>query len=288
MHTGKGSAQKLPATRSSPRNVSPLDLKGQRSPTAGTPSPNRPSLHSPNALSDPNSLKKKIKKSGCPCGRSSAGKDWVVVCSDNNCKQSWHSSCGNLKGANCLNQAQVENLTKQWQCPWCFVAPYTKPASHPSAVNESCLLEKALSCTMIQNITDSVKESIKNSSSTVDISGLEARLADLTKEIKDFKESSTLTIPQARTPVPRLSTPIHKEKVLECQEKPYETIKENFLANDEMAYVTDLLGYLKDSADFVLERGHSVKMYGEPYSYTFFIKYIKIFSNYTEQQSMKK
>ena len=36
----------------------------------------------------------------------------------------------------------------------------------------------------------------------------------------------------------------------------------------KFCFLTDLLGYLKDSVDFVLERGHSVKMHGEPYSDT--------------------
>ncbi len=57
-------------------------------------------------------------------------------------------------------------------------------------------------------------------------------------------------------------------KTLVCPEKPWELHKDNFLSTDEVSSMVDLLGYLKDGGDFVKERGHSVKLYGQPYAYT--------------------
>ena len=150
---------KSTGNRSSPRNLKLLDITAASSPSSSVvasptavSSPNRVSLSSPKDASlfndslDSNSKKKKPKKSACPCGRSSAGRDWVMVCSASDCKQHWHSSCANLKGANSLSQQQVEALTRPWQCPWCFTSPFPKSGSHSSTLNESSLLEKALSC----------------------------------------------------------------------------------------------------------------------------------------------
>ena len=177
-----------------------------------------------------------------------------------------------MKGTNAFTKAQeaiVKKIGKAWLCPWCFTVPFVKPAKHPSTANDETLLERTLSCTVIQNLLDEVKKSSENSSLPIDVSGIENRLDLLSKEIKEFKDSSRdSSASKARTPFASSNTPIHEEVVMDCPEKPYETISQNFLASEVMDHVTDLFGYLRDNGDFIMERGHGVKLYGEPYSYT--------------------
>ena len=131
-------------------------------------------------------------------------------------------------------------------------------------MNEISLIEKALSSAAYQNLTDSVMDLLKNSPPAVDLSSMEARLDELTTEIKSFKESSS----RPKTPPAAIRSPIHEKIVLDCKEKPYECYEENFLDGDNLDSVVDLLGYLKSSASFLPEKGHEVKLFGEPYSYT--------------------
>ena len=257
--------QKLAGARVSPRNLRKLDINKDSSPSSGIPSsPNNLSLMSP----DSPIPSKKPKKGACPCGRSSSGRDWLVICSENNCKQHWHTSCANLKGANPLSQAQVDNLTKQWLCPWCYTVPFAKPGNHSSTLNEISLIEKALSSAAYQNITDSITDLLKSSPpAAIDLTNMETRLEELTKEVKDFKESSLRPFVPNQTP--NLCTPtFHEKRTLDCKEKAYECYRENFLGEDDFGSINDLLGYLKDNGSFIPERGHEVILYGEPYSYT--------------------
>ena len=61
---------------------------------------------------------------------------------------------------------------------------------------------------------------------------------------------------------------VHEKRVFDCKEKPYECYKQDFLGEDDLGSVIDFLGYLKDSAGFMPEKGHEVKLFGEPYFYT--------------------
>ena len=260
--------QKNAGARISPRNLQKLDLSKDSSPSsAGILSPNNISILSSDS---PIPVKRKTKKSACPCGRSSNGRDWLVVCSESNCKQHWHSSCGNLKGANTLTQTQVDNLTKQWLCPWCYSVPFARPGNHASTLNEISLIEKALSSAAYQNLTDSVMDALKNSPPTaVDLTSMEARLEELTQEIKNFKEFSSRPFAPSQTPIISMSkAAVHEKRDISCEEDPYECYKPDFLNQEDFSSVNDLLGYLKDSASFIPEKGHEVILYGEPYSYT--------------------
>ena len=105
--------------RSSPRN-SPVGSPS--SPLATTLSPYSDKFST--STSD-QKLKGKPKKTTCPCGMTSEGKDWKLKCIT--CKQQWHTSCANMKGANQLSQAQVDLILKHWQCPWCFTCAFPQP-----------------------------------------------------------------------------------------------------------------------------------------------------------------
>ena len=275
----KGTGKKAGDTRSSPRiNASPLtDLKDQSSPSGIlSPTTRRNSVSSPTtSLTELGSAgkgnkKKKLKKYDCPCGRSSDGKDWVLECCNTSCRQGWHSSCAGLKGINSLTEAQVVFITKTWQCPWCYTVPFARPGSHPSSLQETSLIKETLSASLYQNLAETITESIKAVSGTVDLSPIESQLKELTANIEEFKKSSKWKTSHARTPTSQLSTPVHVhvERAMECPEMPYESVRENFLDSEDLDYLKDLLGYLKDSGDFVSERGHGVKLFGEPYTYT--------------------
>lgn len=210
--------------------------------------------------------KQKIIKNLCPCGNSSEGKDWLLVCCD--CKQNWHASCCNMKGANKVSQESLDCILKLWQCPWCYVVPFKRPSRHQSFINESSLLEKTMSCSIIQEITESIRESMKET--TVDISGLEAKLENLQKEVQSFKSeisTATVQLPPVPFTVSLDRPPPTTQRALKCPETPFEKYQDNFLPDDELQSLGDLLGYLKSSGDFIDEAGHSVYLYGEPYAY---------------------
>ena len=143
-----------------------------------------------------------------------------------------------------------------------------KPDNHSSALNESSLLEKALSCSIVQNLKESFKDTIQNTSPAVDLSSLEDRLDKLSQEIKEFKETPSRVLSSDPHLTIHHMVPVHKEKILNCPEKPYELYRENILTSDEIDSLNDLLGYLRDNGDFISEKGHSVRLYGQPYSYT--------------------
>jgi hypothetical protein len=102
-------------------SVRPSTLSLRSSPRGLTPNYSRPGSPSPLAAvpSEADTLRSSprvVKKGSCPCGKSSAGKDWILVCC--NCNQKWHSSCPNQKGTEFLTQAQVDKMLKTWPCPW--------------------------------------------------------------------------------------------------------------------------------------------------------------------------
>ena len=138
-------------------------------------------------------------------------------------------------------------------------------------MNESSLLENTVTSALIQNITESLEETIKAKIPSIDKANMESRLESLTKEILDFKEHSAPVHQGIHRTDPfyeRHPIAPPPRKVLDCQEEPFELYRDDYLSSDDFDALVDLLGYLKSSADFVPEKGHSVKLYGEPYSYT--------------------
>ena len=256
-----------PATKASVR-IANRRLSGNQSPHQ---SPSNSREQSPSQGSGAESKSKRSKKSSCPCGGSTSGKDWLFKCSE--CHQNWHASCGNLKGTNSLSQAVVDKISKEWMCPWCWVCPYVKPGSHSSSLNEASLLEKTLTCSLLQKLTDTVTSSIEKSVPTpIDISGLESQLTVLSLEVQELRElSSRSTGPVEPNPDPindvKEPLPIPRQ-TLKSPVQPYELYKEKYLSQDHADSLMDILGYLKDGGDFVPERGHGVVQYGVPYGYT--------------------
>jgi hypothetical protein len=169
-----------------------------------------------------------------------------------------------LKGSGSLTQTQIDSILKFWQCPWCFTAPFPKPGSHTSSLKEIALIEKTLSSSLYQNVAESITESIKAISNTIDFSPIETQLEKLTSNLEEFKMQRATS----SHPSPDRSPPVHTKVVMDSPERPFDLHKENFLTGDELEQMKDLLGSLKDGGDFVNEKGHSVKIYGQAYSYT--------------------
>ena len=217
-----------------------------------------------------------IKLKACPCGNSSEGKEWLMVCTD--CKQSWHGSCANLKGAVKLNKSGIDALSKTWLCPWCFACPFQRPSNHPSALNHQRLLDASVSGTISQELTDSIADAVKRSVPVIDFSSIKDGLMELGKNIAELKTqriSSNDSEHQSgqrfddSCPVSRPATQLPREPVqLECPESPYAHHSDNFLEDDELNEVEGFLAELKASGSLQRENGHSTALFGSPYRYT--------------------
>ena len=135
--------------RFSPRNVSPAQSRsGSPSPLITTPTDSMsPNLSSVSHISESDldvsgisgqnqvtGKRKQIKLKSCPSGNSSEGRDWTMVCTD--CKQWWHGSCANVKGASKLKKPDIDSISKTWLCHWCYVCPYQRPENRPSALKQ--------------------------------------------------------------------------------------------------------------------------------------------------------
>ena len=227
--------------------------------------------------------KQRANKGNCPCRASSEGQEWVLKCC--RCLQHWHASCSNLKGANQIEQQTgLDAILQHWECPWCYTCIFPRPKTHPSAKKEKVLAEETIICStavqlnesallensLLQKITESVKETIERSIPSVDITSLNARLEDLNSEIQEFKGRKNASPQHNYRQQPKAVNPSASptKRNLKCPEKPYEQYKDLYLTNEELSSVGDLLGYLKDSGDFIEENGHSVRLYGESYRYT--------------------
>ena len=210
------------------------------------------------------SSSRKSKKKTCPCGGSTEGKDWVVNCSQ--CSQTWHSSCCNLKGTNSLSRVDTDKIVKYWQCPWCYTCAFPRPGTHPAAKSEKALTDKLLSCTAIQQINETVAETIKKALLPVSQVTRPTTLAfsepdgHMAIEPMGYSGSNGTGHPGTKT------LPPDRHIKLNCEEQPYIDYKKDYLPQ---LGLNNVRSFLDQSADkFVLENGHSVMQLGVPYSYT--------------------
>ena len=268
--------------RQSPRNVSRLALGDRASSPKSGARPNSP-LASPNGsspkvipesplsplaqtlspMSDKLSafkssdVKKKSRSSRtvCPCGVSSEGKDWNLVCSS--CKQNWHSSCANLKGTNTLKEGQVKAILVHWQCPWCFQCAFSPPDSHVSAKNNQTLLSNTVSCTVLQQISESVTKVVSNS---LPAPGL------LTNQISELKQQVDDLSKKPGGSVSALAQP-EKKVYMVAPEPPFQQYLEDYLEEPVLEETMKFLTEQIEMKRFAQENGHAVLCFGEPYTY---------------------
>ena len=248
-------------SRSSPRNISPLvhcsskkRLNSPSSPTIGSPcSPLATTLSPSSDIDSERKKKKPNKKSVCPCGLSSTGKDWLLVCGS--CKQTWHSSCANLKGTNNLDQNHIDTILEHWLCPWCFQCPFTPPNTHQSVVNGSTLLNNTISCSVLQQISESVSDVVAKSLPQ-----------SLTSQINELSHKVQKVHDLSRKPV-NVQAPEEPKIYRITPEPPYQHYSEDCL---EEQLLEETMSFLKEQVEqkrFTLENGHSVLSFGEPYTY---------------------
>jgi alkylated DNA repair dioxygenase AlkB len=197
--------------------------------------------------------KKKGGKAVCPCGMSSAGRDWNFKCCT--CKQVWHTSCANLKGANDLSKPQADTIMAQWQCPWCFKCPFNPPDSHISVKNGKILHDSTVTCSVLQQISESVTDVVSKTLPGT----LSTQINQLSQQVQDLsnKPSSVDIRPEPEPPKVHLVAP----------EPPYGQYLENFLDSDLLKQAMKFLSEQVEQERFKPENGHSVLSFGESYTY---------------------
>ena len=135
---------------------------------------------------NPKTPQKKTVKKNCPCGKSSGGQSWLLTCLD--CNQAWHQSCAGLKAD--LSKAAVDSLLKTWQCPWCYICPFTRPDTHISLKNAQNVKENVVIASTIQRITEVMSE--QNEQLSVLIRNLEGRLSSVNSDIDVIRGTQDL------------------------------------------------------------------------------------------------
>ena len=270
-----GSRRNSPTTlnipsRHSPRNISPLAI-GPHSRTASPKggkassplaSPLQSPVGSPTALNKTEKslntsgplLANKTKRGTCPCNVSSEGLEWVFQCTD--CRQRWHASCANLKGTNDLTQENVNSIQEYWLCPWCYSCCFPRPTSHPAAKKENTLAERTITCSTIQQITDTVSEVISQKLPN----SLPTQLNQLSRDVQDLKKPSPYIREPAYNPTPPPATLISPEE-------PYKIYQEDFVNDEEESGILGFLTKCLADRKFATENGHSVLSFGAKYSY---------------------
>lgn len=212
-------------------------------------------------IPDPKVKEKKNRqtKKNCPCGGSSQGLSWLLSC--NTCKQSWHTTCVNLKADN-IPKTVIDSILKHWNCPWCWVCPIPPPPKHPS----SHLQSTALSDTICHNISSYIDEKMTDLSQSRPeplLDSIKDQLATLTDAVKN------LTSQNFMDPAENLYEIQETAKLdLQCAEKPVGDYRADYLPEDESQ---ETLKFLKTSLlnnTFKKKRGHSVIIYGEEYKYS--------------------
>ena len=186
----------------------------------------------------------------CACAKSDID-SWKLVCSK--CKQTWHSSCANLKGA----PEKLITSLELWLCPWCFVTPVPKPQSYFSeSVIEADGTAIYNFSKEFQNLSNSVTKTVnkKFEELTKKLEKLEPQLkSDTMTELNndhdlDFNNSGKLAQPS--------SCDAHGECYIN-------EISEQFLDENSCNELKTFF----ETCEFTPEKGHSVISFGESYRY---------------------
>ena len=268
---------KQPKARSSPRGSVPSSpaISPASSP-AGSP-PVRtffPDISNPNSPcssdNEPNQKKSRIKKSQCPCGQSSGGESWLLSCSS--CNQTWHNGCAGLK-CSAFTKPVLESLAKKWQCPWCYVCPFPRPATHKGAKDGQTLLSETAVASLIVNVTEKLAESVTSSLQPTyekTVSSIENQLKSLTNEINEFKQKSVHVLNnQPPSDTFGLSSPSEPITLtVKCDEKPVLDDRLDYLNVDDISEISTHLKECQDQELFKSKNGRSTISYGVQYTYS--------------------
>jgi hypothetical protein len=119
------------------------------------------------------------------------------------------------------------------------------------------LAEKALACSSIQQIADSVSEVISKTLPST----LPTQLNQLTKDVQDLKQPSPCTREPGFNPVP-------PPAALFSPEPAYKIYKEDILSGQEEKGALDFFKKCVADNKFKAENSHSVLLFGMKYQYT--------------------
>ena len=219
----------------------------------------------------------KTQLAKCPCLKSNE-KHWKIKCS--NCKQVWHTACCNLV-AKSLTEKILDELEKDWSCPWCFVAPFLRPLNHPSTKNESKLFGTVVAGVISDTVADCVDECLTTKTESIKLSlekcvteAIDAHVQKFDSEMKELKKSIEEGV--AKSQHSSNSSPsssrshVLNEGIFQTTSNPtnptnhIEDYVEKFLNGEEAKEAEEMLSRLQ----FSKVKGREVASFGENYSYT--------------------
>ena len=199
----------------------------------------------------------------CPCTTSNE-RSWKIKCSC--CKQVWHASCCNLV-AKGIDDKLITDLEKQWACPWCYVAPFLRPVSHPSTQIESKLFGSVVSGVITESVATTIEDCLAAKTAELQLSveksvadAVDVALQKLSGDLKEAVTSSSLSSPHVPSsdsgvvhPTPRSNPTNHIDDYVEA-----------FLTEGEALEAKEALSQV----NFIKVNGREVASFGETYSYT--------------------
>ena len=219
-------------------------------------------------------------KEECPCAQS-LGEYWLILCSNKQCNQRWHTHCSNLPGP--CSENEVNSLTDNgWLCPWCFSSTFPQPKNHPVKKQDASLFSAAT----VSNLCEAIKETLvadiiptmipDNSSKTENLTtelnqlyqSIKGDLNNLQEEVERFNKGSC-SVGSIDNSQPH-EDQLHKEPSVTMspsEEPPYTSLTEDFLEED---LLTQLNTYVNSVGDKFLETAKNRKtLYFGEYGYKY-------------------
>ena len=237
-----------------------------------------------------------INYSKCPCGNHDEN-SWKMKCT--RCPQEWHSRCVNLKGIKEEFVVQLED----WLCPLCFTAPgvtqrqnqqlESLQLSIASLSDKNIDLEQTINrmdekFSSLLSDTDEIRELSKLTSGklvklddievhiqhrTLQDGQIDEKLRSMRSQLSELQTSidelkNTQPPPFQPTPGPD-PPPTPSPPILDRLPTPDgilpATYNEEFI---DATVVESVTNFLSSEGKFNDENGHSVQLFGHPYSYT--------------------
>ena len=101
---------------------------------------------------------KKAARDRCPClqpGEDDPGVYYKLVCTVEDCNQTWHTNCANWKGEEIPEQLLLS--VDDWECPWCYQCPYPRPKNHAMTKKSKSLLTISMTNSICESVSTSLE-----------------------------------------------------------------------------------------------------------------------------------
>ncbi len=211
--------------------------------------------------------KRRANLSNCPCRLSTGGSSYYLKCS--HCKQSWHTSCANLKGE--LTDKVVTSLEKTWQCPWCFVSIHPRPKNHKSSKLDSVLQSTSQANVVTSQVIESLESFVErklnelSQPNTALMKAISEQLETLSKNIEEIKNVPLHSgnTHASHQPPEKIKTGNLDDISLNHKTKHVDLMHENYIT---VELEKDLMEFLENE-NFTTEGDRDVVQYGEHYRY---------------------